>query len=429
MADEIMLAGKPISQFYKLPFDKNTRILRLNVLESHKELKVGNIRSTMVERKLLSFKKGILTMRVKLENEHPVRVYLKVEYSQLLVSCSVDTDESYFGRYAYHALRATLGIGYYDFAKYYWPECFNEMTGKSKYIDIICDRNGIEIKLKKKFKGFFRPDDTFLHLSERKVLDRASLGETFAIPNNENSLGYCLLNTDPVRFHSNHYPFLIPYIFSLNPNHRTLKSFDGFIFENDNTEQLELSTNQIELNSICYEMKKIVTIHFKGFGDGDEHGAVIDEMNLKNQRKIFELFNKALPLLCMQPFTHYLFTYGMRNVRKKSLKKRMEDARFSMDIPRLNFLLSDKGEYYELKLRFKVNGKILLFCEDRTATFFICSTSKPTLWYLLESETDSTVVLFFSHKNFRIQIPKGYYQEHFEPYINEIKKYYELEIR
>lgn len=430
MGDEMMLAGKPKSQFYKLPFDKSTRILRLNVLESHTELRAGNRPYYMVERKVLSFKKGVLTIRVKLENEPPVKVYLKVEYDHLLVSCNIDTDENYLGRYAYRTLRAMLWNEFHDFEEYYWPECFNEATGRSRYLKVICDRYGVDIRLKKEFKGFFRPDDYFLHISERKVLERKYVNDGLATLNQEYLIGYCLANTDAVRFHSNNYPFLIPYSFTLNADNKTVKSFTGFLFEEeDSFEQSELSANQTELNSICYEMKKIARIHFKEYGDSDERSDEIDNLNFSNKMKIFELFNKALPMLSREPFTHYLFTYRLRNIQKKPMKKDMQVARFSGDVPSLNFLLSDKGDYYELKLRFKVKGKIFLFCEDRIAMFFICSSSTQTVWYLLECETDSRVVLFFSRKNFKIQIPKGYYKEHFEPYVDEIKKQYELEIK
>lgn len=430
MADEIMLAGKPKSQFYKLPFDKNTRVLRLNVLESHTELRAGNRPYYMVERKPLSFKKAVLTMRVKLENEPPVKVYLKVEYDHLLVSCNIDTDENYLGRYAYRTLRAMLRNEFHDFEKYYWPECFNEATGRSKYLEVICDRYGVDIRLKKEFKGFFRPDDYFLHISERRALERKHVNDGLATLSHEYLIGYCLANTDPVRFHSNHYPFLIPYSFTLNADNKTVKSFTSFISEGEDAfEQSELSANQTELNSICYEMKKIATIQFREYGDSDERSDEIDDLNFENKRKIFELFNKAVPMLSSEPLTHYMFTYGMRNVQKRPMKKDMQVARFSGEIPRLNFLLSDKGEYYELKLRFKVKGKIFLFCEDRIAMFFTCSSANPNIWYLLECETDSRVVLFFSRKNFKIQVPKGYYKEHFEPYVDEIKKHYEFEIK
>ncbi|MDQ1138643.1 hypothetical protein [Pedobacter agri] len=430
MDNEKVLAGKPKSQFYKLPFDKSTRILRLNVLESHTELRAGNRPYYMVERKPLSFKKGVLTMRVKLENEPAVKVYLKVEYDHLLVSCNIDTDENYLGRYAYRTLRAMLWNEFHDFEEYYWPECFNEATGRSKYLEVICDRYGVDIRLKKEFKGFFRPDDYFLHIAKRKVLERKHVTNGFATLNNEYLIGYCLANTDPVRFHSNHYPFLIPYSFYLNADNKTVKSFTGFLFEEDDSfEQSKLSANQAELNSICYEMKKIARIQFREYGDSNERSGEIDDLNFSNKMKIFELFNKALPMLSIEPFTHYLFTYGLRNIQKRPMKKDMQVARFSGEVPRLIFLLRDKGDYYELKLRFKVKGKVLHFCEDRISMFFICSSSNPAVWYLLECEMDSNVVLFFSRKNFRIQIPKGYYKEHFEPYVDEIKKHYELEIR
>ncbi|MBT2561353.1 hypothetical protein J7E50_10965 [Pedobacter sp. ISL-68] len=429
MADITMVAGKPISQFYKLPFEKNSRILRLNVLESHTEMRAGNRPFYRVERKPVSFKKGVLTIRVKLENEHPVKVYLKVEYDHLLVSCSVDTDECYLGRYAYRTLRAMLWNEFHDFEKYYWPECFNEITGRSKYLDVICDRYGIDIKLKKIFNGFFRPNDYFLPMTERKVLKREVGKKEPIILNNENAVGYCLANTDPVRFHSNHYPFLLPYTFSANADNKTVKSYKGFIFEDSDTEGFDFTPNQADLNKICYEMKNIARIQFTEYADNEELSDEINDLNLNNRDKIFELFNKALPMLSREPFSHYLFTYGMRNIQKRPMKKDMQVATFSMEVPTLSFLLTDKGDHYELKLRFRVNGKVLLFCEDRIAMFFICSASKPNVWYFLESETDSRVVLFFSRKNFRIQVPKGYYKEHFEHYVNEIKEYYELEVK
>ena len=38
-------------------------------------------------------------------------------------------------------------------------------------------------------------------------------------------------------------------------------------------------------------------------------------------------------------------------------------------------------------------------------------------------------VAFFSRTNFGIQVPKGYCKQHFEKYVDNIKKYYELEVK
>ncbi len=424
-----MLAGKPKSHFFKLPFDKNTRILKLNVLNAHTDFRPGNLSYYMVEKKVLTFKKGVIAMRVRVENEPPVKVYLKVEYDHLLVSCNVDTNDTYLGRYAYLTLWVMLWNEYHDFNEYFWPECFDEKTGKSKYLEVICDRYGIDIELKKQFKGFFRPGDLLPAISEREVMERKPTIMERPTLNMECLIGYCIANTDPIRFHSNHYPFLIPYSFSLNADCKTVKSFTAFIFEKESLENLELSSNQNELNQICYKMKKIAKIHFREYGDTEERSVEKRDLNVTNRMKIFELFNQALPLLSLQPVTHYLFTYGMRNIQKRPMKKDMQVARFSCEIPRLNFLLNDKGNYFELRLRFKVKGKVLLFCEGKIAMFLVCSSSNPNEWYLLESEADANVVRFFSQTDFKIQIPKGYYKEHFEYYINEIKKHYELEFR
>lgn len=429
MDNQPLLAGKPISQFYKLPFEKNSRILKLNVLESHTEFRAGRNPYRIGERKLVSFKKGILIIRVRLEKEPVLRVYLKVEYDHLLVSCSVDTDDSHLGRYAYRTLRAMLWDDFHDFGEYYWPECFNSTTGRSRYLHVVCDRYGIDIKLREAFSGFFRPNDYFIDISERTVLKREAPVKVNKVPRIDNYVGYCLADTDSVKFHSNHYPFLIPYTFTKNADNRTIRSYGSFLFEDEDRQEMYITPAQNKLNRIYEEMKQIVKIRFGKYGDSEERIQEIADSNLARKRRIFELFNKALPMLSEEPFTHYFFTHGLNNIQHRPKKKYMEIATFSTEIPTLTFFLTDKGEYYELKLKFRVKGKSLILSEEKFATFFISSLSRPNVWYLMESEMDCTVVSFFSRTNFGIQIPKGYYGQHFEKYVDNIKKYYELVIK
>lgn len=425
MTKPITIAGKPLSQFYKLPFEKGSRVLRLAVLDQiairlHSTFKVRKS-PNLVERKLLSFKQGLLTVSVKLENEAPERVYIKVEYDHLLVSCSVDTDETYLGRYAYHTLRAMLWTGCLDFNKYYWPECFGVKTERSKYVDIIKKPNGPEIRLKKKFIGLFRPGDYFPDVKERVLVPRLTGAKHAVADLAPMGVGYCFANTDLQNFHSNHYPFLIPYVYAATSYLKTVKSYKRFVFNAQDVEGINVSPQQQELNSICFAMKQLAAIRFSTLPEAVPE---INRINEANQLEIFKLWNMALPLLVQQPFTHYLYTYGMRNVAGKPVRRDMKLAFFSLDIPVLSFVLRDKGDFFELQLRLKVKGKLLKLSSDSFGLFLVCDCVKTYLWYLLGAEMDYRLVWFFSKVNFRVQVPKGYYKAHFERYVKGIERCY-----
>ena len=193
-------------------------VLSQQVLEAHTVFRAGKNPYYMVDIKRLSFKHGLMKMRVQVENEKPVLVYFNVAYDHLLVSCSVDTDASYLSRYVYRTLRAMMWNGVCNFQEYYWPSCFDESTGKSKYLDIINDRYGFDIQLKEKFKGFFRPDDLFPGLKARIVMEHEPINRVCIVSElTTQGIGYCLANTDLERYYFNHFPFLIPYFFLLRP--------------------------------------------------------------------------------------------------------------------------------------------------------------------------------------------------------------------
>ncbi|WP_421944032.1 hypothetical protein [Pedobacter sp.] len=208
-----------------------------------------------------------------------------------------------------------------------------------------------------------------------------------------------------------------------------MKSFERFVFEADDTGDLILSPQQLELNKLCFEMKRLASLQFRKSGDSPERDAEIKQANAVNKTEIFRLWHKALPMLVAQYFTHYLFTYGLRNVERKPMKKLMQLAAFSMEVPRLSFLLADKGDYYELFLRFKIKNRILQFGVHTQALFLINARQKPNLWYLLEAEQDTELVDFFGRVGFKIQVPKDYYETHFERYVMELEQHYEMEYK
>ncbi|WP_293308080.1 hypothetical protein [Pedobacter sp. UBA5917] len=420
------IGGKPLSRFYKLPFAKGSRILTLQVLEMHTAFRVRK-NPNLLAMASLSFNVGMLTISVKLDKEEPAKVYLFVAYDCLLVSCSIDTDETYLSYCAYRALRAMMWNGCHDFDEYYWPECFNVDTEQSEYIAVINSGNRLKVALKEKFKGFYKPDDYFPEVVERVVVPRAAVVGKQLITNVDSvGIGYCFANTDLVKFHTNHYPFLVPYLFTLNNDGKRFKQYNGFVFNAHDIGGINLSPQQLMLNDICFAMKKIALIHRNKHDDLPETLLEINLFNNANELELFYLWNRALPLLVQQPFTHYLYSFGMRNIAGKPMKKNMEPLAFSLTVPVLSFVLTDKGNYYEFLLRLKVNGKVLQLSKSDVALFMVRDKAKPNLWYLLGAEMDYRLMCFFSRVNFRMQVPKGYYKAFFERYVEGLERFYEV---
>ncbi len=429
MTKPITITGKPLSQFYKLPFEKGSRVLRLEVLDQiaiglHSTFSVGK-KSDLPDIQSLSFDQGLLIVNVILGKEDAARVYIGVEYDCLLVSCSVDTDETYLGRYAYLTLRAMMRSGYCDFQEYYWPACFALGNKRSSYVDVVKKPGSFTITLKKKFSGLFRPGDYFPEVKERVVVPRERLLDKHGMARLAPvSIGYCFANTDLLNFHTNHYPFLIPYVFAATAYLKTVKSFKRFVCNANDVDGVSLSPQQQELNSICFAMKQIAAIRFGANGNLPKTSTEINAINDANQLALFKLWNKALPLLMQQRFTHYFYTYGMRNVVGKPVMRDMKLVEFSMEVPVLSFVLKDEGDYYELQLKLKVKGKLLKLSSDSVALFLVCDCVKRYLWYLLEAEMDYRLVWFFSKVNFRVQVPKGYYKDFFEGFVEGIERCY-----
>ncbi|SFA57791.1 hypothetical protein SAMN04488511_1183 [Pedobacter suwonensis] len=425
-AKSITIAGKPLSRFYQLPLEKGSRVLRLAVLEQIASAFSVGKKPEPLAITSLSFNQGLLTVTVKLEGEE-ARVYIAVAYDNLLVSCSVDTDETYLGRYAYLTLCTMMRSGYCNFQEYYWPECFALGNKRSGYVNVVKKPGGITITLKKKFSGLFRPGDDLPDVTERTVVPRERLsGKNVIARLAPVSIGYCFANTDLQKFHSNHYPFLIPYVFAATAYLKTVKSFKRFVLNPHDVDGISLSPQQEELNSICFAMKEIAAIRFNANAHLPEKVAETDKLNDANQLALLKLWNKALPLLMQQRFTHYFYTYGMRNVTGKPVMRDMKLVEFSMEVPVLSFVLKDEGDYYELELKIKVKGKLLHLNTDQSGLFLVCDSANPYLWYLLEAEMDYKLVWFFSKVNFKVQVIKGYYREFFEGFVERVEKWYEV---
>ncbi|WP_457287666.1 hypothetical protein [Pedobacter sp. UYP24] len=348
---------------------------------------------------------------------------------KLLVCCSVDTDETNLSRYSYYALYRFMSIyDYCNFDKYYWPDFFNEKNGTSKYVTVLNDRQGMDISLKPKYIYFFKPNEKLELIKIETVFRRPKLlfmDKNFVDIQNSNGIGFCLADTLLGSFHSNHYPFLIPYCGTLTLTKKAIKTFTAFVTTDDILGLSDFSPIQIDLYNICVKMGLIAAVLKPKYDCAEEQIAVIEERNLERCRLLFTLWQDAIPYLVLQPLTHHYFTYGMRNIRNKPRKMDMNPCSFSYEIPKICFLWKDRKEYFELTYRFKVGKKIMTPSENNTS-FFINDETDPIRFYLFQSFSEYQITSFFAERKFKIFILKAHFK-FFETYWNWLRSNFDVE--
>jgi hypothetical protein len=421
----------PLSElhFFRLPLERGTTTLTLDCLNRHSEFRRPLRPYLNIGLKKIAYQNEILIVGVKLDKEGEETVYLRVMSTEVLVSCSVDTHETYLSRYAYFALVELMRVhDYFDFDKFYWPGFFNADTGKSRYLDIINDRCGMDVTLKSKYSLFFKPGHNLIHplkndierARENLIRPKERVDATDGL-----TIGYCLADTLLKSWHSNHFPFLIPYSALLANNKEVVKSYINFIKNTQDLPVLHYTAVQQQLNELCCKMSELASIGAPAYNSTEKEKQRIREENILRKDKLFLLWQQALPLLVCQPFTHHYHTYGMKNVIGKPIKKELVACSFALEVPKLCFLWIDQGDYYELKLRFRIKKKVLI-PDKSNVMFFIHVKDKPTIYYLLETLTDLLVVSFFERYGFTISVLKVHYKQYFQVFTEQLARIYEF---
>ncbi len=416
----------PNSRLFRLSFITGTFKITFDTLNSHSDFR--STKDLSINIRKISYRNEWLTIGIKLDGEKEEKVYLKATLKELLISCSVDTDEGYLSRYAYFAVHKLMYINdYYNFERYYWPDFFTLRNGGSKYLTIINDRSGLDIAFKLNYSFFFKPGQALKMPIIEKRFNRPLLifmDKKFVVDQQKNGIGFCLADTFQKSSHSNHLPFLIPYNGILTQNKNAVKTFTSFITSDTNGDISQLSPMQIELYKISIRMGQITPILKPGYGSTPEQISIINDENLKRFKEMFTLWQDALPYLVHQPLTHHYIMYGLRNIRRKPCKMDMKPCIFGYEVPRICFLWKDKGEYYGLDYRFKI-GKQLFKPSENNTTFFINSELSPMKFYLFESFSDCQLTLFFAERRFKIFILKAHYHS-FSEFMEYLRMHFEV---
>lgn len=415
------------NNFFRLPFKHGSRLLTLETLNRYSDFRKPKRPYLSIQIRKKDFHNELLTVSIILDNEDEELVYIKVTFSELLVSCSVDTDENYLSRYAYFTLFKMMTIyDLCDFEDYYWPDFFDTKTGGSKFLKVYKRRDSLTVAVKVIYKGIYKPENTLPIITKDVRVKRGLIiiPQEVQPKNEDNVLGFCLSDTHARLWRTNHYPFLIPYRGILNKNRSYVKSFKTYILAEKDLLRINLTSAQEELIRICLEMKNIAHVHQQQYGDNVQEMIEIHQKNKQNFARLFELWQMALPLLTSRLYIHYRFTYGMRNVKGKPLKSTMVPCTFSSEIPELCFLWKDKGDYYKLELRFMVGTQIHEVQQYFNTAFFIVSSKEPSKYFLLNSLSDCDLLDFFSKRHFQLLMLKAHYEVYCKDFVDQLRSKY-----
>lgn len=401
--------------YFRIPLETGSRILTLQRLNAHSIFRRPRRPYLSVNVRLLSFRREVLTIGVGIADEMEERVLIRVRETELWVSCTVDTDEHYLSRYAYFGLEELMWFReQYDFEKYYWPGFFDKRSGKTKYLTIINDRKGLDILLKPRYSAFYKPGHSLPEFNSRRdsLGARKQVGSLGTVNlNSKYAVGYILADTNMRSLHSPHFPFLTPFYGISTKANDHIRLFSEYLNEDDSKPFLEYSKSQVMLNQVCFRMKKLAHLDVDGNPDSVAE-------NLRGE-ELFNLWQKVISISTTQLYTYYCFTYGLKNVKGKPRKKWLRECQFRLEIPKLLVKVFDRGDYFEIRLMFKIGNRIFTPHPLNTA-FFISSKQNPLTFYLLESYDDYKIVTHFSKVGFKMCILREHFTDDLKQFFYEM---------
>jgi hypothetical protein len=413
-----------LKNFYRLPFEDGTFKLTEQTLNLHSEFRKPHFFYRTIIRNV-HFRNEILTLGVKPGDEPEMLVFLKVTQHELLVSCNVDTDPTYLSRYAYLGLLSLMDYrSSVSLRKFFWPGFFALRTGKSKFLEIYNDRQGLDIFVKPRFPHFYRPGDELIDWykgSKNQELKLAAPPLPDEAPPSNPAIGYFIADVQLNSIHSNHYPFLVPFIGIPTKDKQRIKSYSSIWLSENDVPSIDITPIQQHLNAICFKMRELAPVESR---QRWRYFSITAEEK-ENESKLMELWHEAKHLIQSQKYIYYYYTHGLNYLRGKPKRDWIHHYSIRDGRPQLVIKRIDKGEYYQFELKFRVNRKLYVPVKSDIA-FFINGTADPQSLYLLNQFTDYQLVWFFGQYGHKLAVLKCHYPGGFENFVDRLAEHYEL---
>jgi len=284
----------------------------------------------------------------------------------------------------------------------------------------------LDIELKKGYPHFYKPGDKLIDWHKGEEISEREIPSSFELEDlakNDTALGYFLADTRLSSIHSNHYSLLVPFVGIPSKDKRKVKSYSSFVFSEGDLQPLDytISSRQQKLIDISFKMRELAPVGPSYWREP----FCPDAEEKENGNQLLELWHQARPLLLSQHYIYYYYTHGLNYLKEKPRRTWIHNYQIKKERPQLIIKRLDKGKYYQLELKFRVNRKTYS-PEKRLLPFFVNASTEPEKLYLLDQFTDFQLMLFFCHFGYRFAVLKAHYKDEIKDFVDRLAERYEI---
>ena len=330
-----------------------------------------------VEDRVIGYNARQIIIGVYSKGQKERKVIFNVSPDAFQVSCNCKSGEGILCAHGYHALHE-LCRNNKQFFTIFKPGNLVSIALENKNLFHINYSNPDE---------FIVPDKSLGHLYDFKTIETTGLEQlsalpAAAVPARDTELVWLL-----VYAHSrwqNYLPVLVPVSGKLDKAGKNIKSF-GKGFANIDENLLNTPGRQ-QLYNLSKAMYAAVPEKYLF----DPEDLLTGTMHIAEN---FNRWEQAVPMLALQPFIYkYRLAHPKYFIKSTPGRKYLQQITISTERPQLQFVLKDKGNYYQLSLQYLVRGvPIKNPLED--GLYFVC---EGTQYYLLASLRDAAMVQWMS---------------------------------
>lgn len=353
--------------------------------------------------KFLSFHQGKLKL-LNTCNKLSYQLILEVQEDRLLVACNCGHGGSTICEHADGALFTILWrLGEHYFEKLQSGGAMALAFAYKSYFDKKESVAGLDVSPRRELETVYQLAPKIESVNLSAILQLPAAPAQPDVPQHDEALAYLLITPSTNKL----LPFLLPCLGNLNKDRTGIRSFSQFLRGLQKQYDNLLADSQKELNQVCYQLWKQIE---------KLPGHIRQESPAKKNTdallSIFEAWQKIFPVLQKQQFVYSYYLYGVRELKKRPARNRIQRIVLSPDLPILKFQLSDKGAIYQLEMQVSVKGK-LLSAYDPGTTLFI---QHQQTFYLLGSLRDAAIAEWMHRSGGLITV----FKEHFAQFEQDI---------
>jgi hypothetical protein len=363
--------------FYTIPLTEGPLRLTRTMLEQHYLLPKGRKLYSGNQVEYISYQYGIITVTAKLSGRPVETLHLHAEPETLHIACSCGMPGGTLCINAYIGLYNMAWTDILNLKEFYWPLYDTNEQIQRKYLDVLVGKRFIHVEPQPEFGNLFRPV-VGLSGSTTFSLPVTVTPKTDLLQGNRQVMAFCI-GYGRMDHLLCQLPVLIPCLATTSSDNQSLVNFEEHPLDGCFTpEDVDVTASQLQLINIAAELYGLVNVR----GRRSYHPELTDSRALK--AAVLQLWEKALPLLALEPYTlaytpiRLRFRGGKAGLQKSEIKP----CRFSTLRLELYFVLKEQKDHYYLSAALALNGaafsfdcKTQLFAMDKTGCCYLMNTA------------------------------------------------------